>query len=177
MPKKNEFKVLLFITAFVITFSLGFGAYYLYSRYNIEKPLLTQIDKISSVEESWMEKQDNIYTIRITLGRVENLQEKYKQLDEMVREKLGEGQYQIVIDTEDNTILDQVYYDIQPIVYEALANNQYVWMRDEIGRIATQEQLEYKMFIDDNHVYLQFSDGDDYQYYIIDRNGIKHEAA
>ncbi|KUG03807.1 hypothetical protein ASZ90_018769 [hydrocarbon metagenome] len=177
MPKKNEFKIVLFIIAFVITFSLGLGAYYLYSRYNVEKPLLTQIDKLSSVEESVMEKQDSIYRISVTLGRVENVQEIYKQLDGIAAHKLGKGQYQIIINTQNNTIMDRVHYDIQPIVYEALANNQYVWMRDEIGRIAKQEQLEYKMFIDDYRVYLQFRDGDDYQYYIIDRNGSKHEAA
>ncbi len=175
MSKKNEFKIVVFITAFVITFGIGLGGYYLNSRYNIEKPLLTQINSLSSVEDSWMEKQDEIYNINITLGKVENVQEKYKQLDEMAREKLGERQYQIIINKQKNTILDRVYYDIQPIIYEALANSQYVWMKDEIGRIADQEQLEYKIFIDDNRVYLQFSTGDDYQYYIIDRNS-EHEA-
>ena len=177
MPKKNEFKIVLFIIAFVITFSLGLGAYYLYSRYNVEKPLLAQIDGLSSVEESVMDKQDNIYTISVTLGRVENVQEIYKQLDEVARQKLGKRQYQIIINTQNNTIMDRVHYDIQPIVYEALANNQYVWMKDEIGKFARQEQIKYKMFVDDNRVYLQFSDGDDYQYYIVDRNSSKQETA
>ncbi len=176
MSKKNEFKILLFIAAFVITFSLGLGAYYLNSRYNIEKPLLAQIDNLSSVEDSKIEKQDEIYTVTVTLGRVESVQEEYKQLDDMVRGKIGESQYQIIINMENDAKLDQVYYDIQPIVYEALANNEYVWMKDEIGRIASQEQLDYKMFIDDNRVYLQFSDGDNFQYHIIERNDSKQDA-
>ncbi len=176
MPKKNEFKILLFIAAFVITFSLGLGAYYLNSRYNIEKPLLAQIDNLPSVEDSTIEKQDEIYMVTVTLGRVENVQEEYKQLDELIREKLGERPYQITINMENDIKLDQVYYEIQPIVYEALANNQYVWMKDEIGRIASQEQLDYKMFIDDNRVYLQFSDGDDFQYHVIERNSSEQDA-
>ncbi len=177
MSKGNDFKILMFIAVLVITFSLGLGSYYLYSRYNIEKPLLTQIDSLASVEESQLEKQDEIYLLKITLGKVENLQKEYEQIDDMAREKLGANNYQIVLIKQNNTILDQVYYDIQPVIYEALANNQYVWMKDEIGKFARQEQIKYKMFVDDNRVYLQFSDGDDYQYYIVDRNSSKQETA
>ncbi len=176
MSKKKEFKIILFITACVITFSLGLGGYYLHAHYNIEKPLLTQIDKLSSVEASQIEKKDKVYMLRVTLGKVENVQEEYKQLDDLLREKLGDSEYQIIINMPNNSKMDRVYYDIQPIVYEALANNQYVWMKDEIGRIAGQEQLEYRMFIDDKRVYLQFGDGDDYQYRIIERDDVKHDA-
>lgn len=177
MSKKNDFKILLFITALLITFGLALGGNFLHSRYNIEKPLLTQINQLSSVKESSMEKKENIYILRVSLEQVENLQEEFRQLDELARDKLGEGKYQILIEGSDSLELEQVYYQIQPVVYQALANNQYVWMKEQIELIADRDGLEYKMYIDQKHVYLQFNNGDKYQYYIIDRNSSQANTA
>lgn len=176
MSKKNDFKILLFITALLITFGLALGGNFLHSRYNIENPLMAQINELPSVEGSSIEKKDKIYLLRVSLGQVENLQEEYQQLNELVRDKLGEGKYQILIES-DGQELDRIYYDIQPIVYQALANNEYVWMKEQINLIADKDELEYKMFIDQEHVYLQFSHGDQNQYYIIDRSSPKADTA
>jgi 1,4-dihydroxy-2-naphthoyl-CoA synthase len=72
---------------------------------------------------------------------------------------------------------DLVYYQIQPIVYQALANNEFVWMQEQIKLVADKEGLEYKIFIDQEHVYLQFTHGDQNQYYIMDRNSSKGDTA
>ena len=36
LSKKNEFKILIFIMALIITFGLAMGGNYLHARYNIE---------------------------------------------------------------------------------------------------------------------------------------------
>ena len=177
MSKKNEFKTLLFITALLITFGLALGGNFLHSRYNIENPLLAQIQDLPNVEGSSIEKKDHMYLLRVSLAQVENLQEEFKQLDELAKEKLGEGKYQILIEGRDSRDLDLIYYEIQPVVYQALANNQYVWMKEQINLLAEQDGLEYKMFIDEQRVYLQFSHGDQYQYYIIDRSAPQVDTA
>jgi len=170
LPKMNEFKVLLFVMALVLTFSSGLGVHYLYSRYSIEKPLLAQFAEQEAVEEVQIEKIDDIYCINLTLDRVENIQEEYTRIRQAADAKLGSREYELLISGQGNVKLDEVYYEIQPIIYEAMANNRYVWMKDEIKDLAAQEQLDYRMFVDDESVYLQLNDGKYYQYHIIDRD-------
>jgi len=173
---KHEFKVILFIAALVFTVGIGLGAYHLHSLYKVEKPLISGLNNLPSVVNSTVEKKENVYLINISLGQVENLQEEFEQLDELARSKLGEGKYRISINRSQGTGLDQLYYDIQPIIYEALANNHYVWMHDQLKQTAAKDGLEYKMYLDEQRVYLQFSNGKDYQYYVIDRYFSKQDS-
>ena len=177
MSKKNEFKILIFIMALIITFGLAMGGNYLHARYNIENPLLAQIKDLPGVESITIEKKDDLYLLQVSLGYVVNLHEEYKQLVELVRDKLGQEKYQILVEGSDSRELDLVYYQIQPIVYQALANNEFVWMQEQIKLVADKEGLEYKIFIDQEHVYLQFTHGDQNQYYIMDRNSSKGDTA
>lgn len=107
MSKKNEFKILIFIMALIITFGLAMGGNYLHARYNIENPLLAQIKDLPGVESITIEKKDDLYLLQVSLGKVDNLQEEYKQLDELVRDKLGQEKYQILVEeaTAGNWIL------------------------------------------------------------------------
>lgn len=171
LSKKGDFKVYLFITAFAATVIVGMGIYYLYNRFSIEEPLIAQFNAIEGVKATYIEKDKDIYLITFLLEPVENIQHQYEQLEAVADTKLGNAKYELMLNGHGSSELEQVYYHIQPVVYQALADNQYVWMRDEINKLTVQENVGWNMYIDANRLYLQLSDGDSYQYYIFERAG------
>jgi hypothetical protein len=65
LSKKNEFKILIFIMALIITFGLAMGGNYLHARYNIENPLLAQIKDLPGVESITIEKKDDLTAAQV----------------------------------------------------------------------------------------------------------------
>jgi hypothetical protein len=174
LAKKNEFKIYLFITAFIATFCIGAGVYYIYNRFSVEEPLVAKFNAIEGIRETHIEKTKDQYTITFDLEPVENIQQKYDQLATVADAKLGNENYELILKGQSSSKLDSIYYEIQPVVYQALAEDQYVWMKNEINMLADKENFSWSMYIDANRLYLQLSEGNSYQYYVFERTGSKN---
>ncbi len=173
MSNKSDFKYLSLIAAFVVCLGVCLGGYFLYNRLQVEKPLTAALEEQQSVNEVEILKEEGIYSIHISLAKVDNVQEEYKQLEGIVHEKMGNRPYEISIEGNGDKDLESIYAEMQPVLYEGLANHQYVWMDKTIADYSEARGIKFSLFVDDERIYLQFIDKDSYQYHILSKESTK----
>ncbi|MBC7076129.1 MAG: hypothetical protein H5T98_08745, partial [Syntrophomonadaceae bacterium] len=101
---------------------------------------------------------------------VDNIQEEYEKINQVINSKLEKETYDIKIQDDGNRKLQEFSDQLQPAVYEALAHNRYVWLEEEIAEKSAENQLNYRIFVDEKHLYLQLEDGSKYIYKIFNRD-------
>ncbi|MDD3267743.1 MAG: hypothetical protein PHX14_00345 [Syntrophomonadaceae bacterium] len=167
--KKYEFRVLISIIALILSLGALLAAFYYYKELGIKRPLAHQIETIELVRSVNIEEKGQKYEIEVSLNKVSDIQEPYQKIIEKVEASLEPGDYQLVIKDQRNTSLQNKFKDMQPAVYEALANKRFIWLDEEIARQLQKTNMKHKIFIDEEHLYLQINDGSSYLYEIINR--------
>jgi len=168
MPNK-QFKILVFIITLILALGVFLGSYALYKKFGVEKPLLEQLSAVPAVERVSMEKEGKKYIFEIELKKIENIQEEYTEINQVISSRLEEGGYEIRIKGNGNEKLKEFFNELQPAIYEALAYDRYVWLEEEIARKSAENQINYKMFVDEKYLYLQLEDESKYIYKIFNR--------
>jgi len=168
--RNKQFKVLAFITSLVLALGVFLGSYAFYKKFEVEQPLLEQLSAMPSVEQVSMEKEKGEYVFDIKLKKVDNIQEEYEKINQVINSKLEKETYDIKIQDDGNRKLQEFSDQLQPAVYEALAHNRYVWLEEEIAEKSAENQLNYRIFVDEKHLYLQLEDGSKYIYKIFNRD-------
>lgn len=103
----------------------------------------------------------------ITLNKVDNLMVTYQKIDDILKQ----GKYKINIIDKENTRLKNAYYDVQFALYEASARNDFVSMKATLDKRIPEYNIDnYKIFIDDNNIYVQMEQGSGYLYKVIPRH-------
>ncbi|MEN6463244.1 MAG: hypothetical protein ABFC94_17980 [Syntrophomonas sp.] len=165
--KKNEFKFFIAIVALVVVSATFFGSYWLYNQYGVEKPLANRINSIAGVENVTIGNQDRELTIDVQLKNIDNLQSKYEEIKKAIDSVVKNKQYQLNIKYQRDEKLQNAYDNVQLMVYEAIANNRYLWLKEQMK--PELKGITYKLFVDENRLYIQMQDGDHFLYEVINR--------
>lgn len=163
--KNNEFKVMISILSLVIALAIFLAGFTLYNKLGIIEPLTNELESIKAVKEVNVIKE-NDYTIKVTLNQVNNFDEVYNDIKKIVEKKLNDKPYEIILVDYPNAKLNERYVSLQPAIYQALANHEFVWLN---GELAKKTDITYTLLIDDNYLYIQLVDGDFYIYKVIKR--------
>ena len=167
--KKIEFRVLISILALLLSLGALLAAFYYYKELGIKRPIADEIKSVELVRSVKIDEKGQKYEIEVSLNKVGDIQEAYREIAEKVEASLEPGDYQLFVKDQRNTGLQNKFKALQPAVYEALANNRFIWLDEEIGRQLQNTNLKHKLFIDEKHLYLQIIDGNSYLYEIINR--------
>lgn len=165
--KKNEFKIIIALAALAVASAVFFGSYWLYNQYGVEKPLADKIESINGVDNVTINNKDRELSIEVEMKHIDNLQTKYKEIQKVIDSDAKDDQYQLVIKDRRNQKLQDAYENVQLAVYQAIANNQYLWLKEQIK--PELKGINYKLFVDENCLYIQMKDGDHYLYEVINR--------
>ncbi|MEN6326888.1 MAG: hypothetical protein ABFD18_11865 [Syntrophomonas sp.] len=168
--KKNEFRVLIAILALILSLGALLAAFYLYKEWGIKEPIVNEIKTIESVHDVKIEEKGQKYEIQVHLNKASDIQKPYQVIVEKVEASLAPEDYQLIIKDQRNARLQTMFNDLQPAIYEALANNQFIWLDEEIAKQLQKTNMKHRIFIDEEHLYLQIIDGNSYLYEIINRN-------
>jgi hypothetical protein len=164
--KNNEFKYIIAVISLVAVSAIFFGGYWLYNRYGVEKPLNDQIESISGVENVTINNRNRELVIDVKLKYVDNLQSTYTKIKEVTDAEI-KNEYKLNITDQRNKNLQDAYDNVQLMVYEAIANNNYLWLKEQMEPVLKGKT--YKIFVDENNLYIQMHDGDHFLYEIINR--------
>jgi predicted RND superfamily exporter protein len=169
--KNGEFRIKIAIIAAIITFMGLFGSYKLYMIYNVEKPLEQSIRTISGVKQvSLSRKGQGKYEIKIKLDRVDNIQEKYTQIESLTEKKLRAAAYEIQIEDNRDTKLRKFSNYAQLALYQAGEKNEYLWLNQTLQEKAKDAGISCTLLVDGQRVYIQADDGTSYMYIIMPHN-------
>lgn len=162
----NKYKKIFL--SFVLTFLLLAGIFKLYqgAYYN---QTVKKIKQIPGVVDAVVKKSDGEYMVIVKAGKVSHFNIMYESVQEVIKSRYKK--YNIkVIDNRDDYLSD-VYYRIHFAIYEAAANNDFVSMKLTIDKVLANIDLDsYKIFVDDNNVYVQLIKGNKYLYEVVPRH-------
>lgn len=164
--KNSEFKVLLAILSTILALAIFLGCFSAYNRFGVRRPIVNNIMSLESVNKVQIDKQKE-YVVTVYLGKVDNLQETYIRIDEIIAKKLEPGKYCIKIVDKRDAELEKVFVELQPVIYEALAGSRYIWLKDQVQGLGMQ--AEGNLFIDEQRIYIQVIKGNSYMYEVIER--------
>lgn len=167
--KNSELRIIVVIISLGVFLGASMGSYYLYEKFMVKKPLIEKLASMPNISNVYVDENDDGFIIEFQLDKVENIEKELIQVNEKIKTILKDKKYDVNIKDRRNQKLELLFDDVQVAVYDAMANNKFVWLNQELARYIEPTGMTYKMLIDDKHLYLQFEDGNDYLYEIIDR--------
>lgn len=172
----NIKRVLIFLLVFL---SILFLANYVYRVYYIEKPLKEFYENSSIVKSYEIINKNNIKEINLTLKQVDNLKDAYNSLLVGTEKVLNNKKFIIKLENDKNADekLNEFYYKIQFIVYEAIQKGEFLKMSQYIMAESQRNNINSKLYIDEKNLYIQLNDEDKYLYKIISRTDTPYWAA
>ncbi len=168
--KNNDFRILFSIAALMLSLGIFLGAYNIYIKLGIEKPLITELSALEGVRQVHLNKVDKGYEIKIDLIRMDNIQKMHIDINRILHERLKDKDYELQIGDRRNEELQGCFDNLQPAIYEAIAENRYIWLEGQLAKKAKSKGIDYAMYIDKRYLYLQLYDESQYLYEIIERN-------
>ncbi|HRX20418.1 MAG TPA: hypothetical protein P5273_01760 [Syntrophomonadaceae bacterium] len=169
--KQPDKRIITAAISLLVTFSLLLGGYSFYNNYIVKKPLLQALKDVDGVQDVKVSKEEGQYRITVVLDEVENLQSSYVKLDETSTTYLARKGYELQIADHRSQQLTDLYDQMQPYIYEALAKNNYIWLQEEISRqlLHNSPDTEYRFSIDGDRIYLQLTQEQKSLYAVIPR--------
>ncbi len=165
---KVNYVIIIVIIALIIYFTGNF----IINRYNIEKPLLSEIVDIEGIKNCQLEESNGITKLIITLNNSADLYQIYHEVNNKATEKLGNDKYTIKINNKENKNLQNVYFKAHYAIFEGIATKKFTAMNENIENIAQENNLmDYKLWIDNQNIYLKLADRETVLYRIISRTG------
>ena len=168
MMKNSEFKIITAAISLFVTLTILLGGYSLYNKYLVEKPLTTQLAGLPTVKSTKITKVDSEYLIQVQLKQVDNIQDSYNQIESTINRKIKNDKYKIEIQDASSKELGHFYYELQPLLYQGLSGQQYLWLDEQIKERSINKGIESQLYVDDKRVYLQLKAADSYLYKTFD---------
>ena len=138
------------------------GGQHLVNQYDYQVPLQQAVAADKSVTSFTVsdQGQSTIYQVRFQPGG--NLEEEWQGLNNILAAKTGGHAYRIEpLDNPDPT-LTQVYYNSQYAIYDALARGTFQAMAEQVQTQAKAAGVTAGLWVDDQNIYLDLSDGGHY---------------
>ncbi|MFY9323316.1 MAG: hypothetical protein WAO72_04135 [Syntrophomonadaceae bacterium] len=176
MMKKGEFRIAIVILTVIFTVAILFGGYSAYKVYAIEKPVKAQLSSLQSVSHVTVDKEKKTYGISMKLESVDNLQSVYNHIEKVLNQRFAEDAYDLQIIDNRNEKLDDFYAKLQPVIQQAAAQSEFVWLDEQLSKKGSEMQLVYDLWVDEQRIYIQIHDGEHYLYVIINRSDINSNS-
>lgn len=154
--------------SFLVTLLLLAGAFKVYQNV-YDNQTINMVKQVRGVLNVEIKKsaEENIITVKA--GKVDDFSKMYESIQQVIKSRYKKYDIKVVDNRDD--YLNKIFYRIHFAIYEAAANNDFVYMKSVIDKNLANIDLDsYKVFIDDNNVYVQLIKGDKYLYEIIPRN-------
>lgn len=170
MPNIGQIRIPVIIIALLITVGLLLGSLRLYNYFYVEQTVQKSITQIESVTETNVSNSNGEYTVQVKLNWNQNLQGIYNELDQIGKQYFRNTTYSIQVLDKRNQRLNNLFIDLQPLIYETLAKDEFVRMNNGVGKQVEKMDMDYYLQVDQDNVYISIRDGDYYLYEITQRH-------
>jgi len=165
----RNFQVKYFLLALVICLAVFTGLFRVYQDRMIEKPIREQIIQSLKTDSVEVAKKDGVYTVEVKLKQAGDIKADYAVVEEAASKKIKEENYTISMVDHRTEKLQQDYDDLQLRIYEAMAKDNYLWLEEQIKSQALERKYQYKLYLDEDKLYLEIKNQDGFLYEVIDR--------
>jgi len=132
-----------------------FSVQWVYQKYIFQNPINMILSGNEAVESYQISTEGKQVKITLTFKDTADLMQSYNELQKELTQKMGRRSFYFVLqDSRDNS-LQQVWYNSQFAVYQAIAQGSYQSMAEEIKREAGAAGIEAKINIDEKNIYIR----------------------
>lgn len=149
----------------VFFLTLLVGGQWAFRQQYIEDPLGEQICRLDNVAAVSFMKSSGHHVVQVELNGFGNIYREYQEVEATLQGK----DYEIVFLDQPNEKLKSLEESLQPAIYQALAQNEYLWLQQYLIDQAQAYDCEALYYLDNERLYLQLSDEKDYIYRMISR--------
>ncbi|MDI3309993.1 MAG: hypothetical protein QJR05_00960 [Thermoanaerobacterium sp.] len=153
-----------------VTLVLGvlLGGFNLYQNRILPEKISNDIKSSNNVQSADVSIGNSGYTANIKLKKVDNLMTAYKDIEKIVEKYPVKVDIKIVDNPNDK--LNNLFYEDQFAIYQAIQNGDYIDMSKIIDKNGIEKGAKTNVYIDGSNIYLSIYDGQNYLYKIIPRN-------
>lgn len=169
--KNGQIKIITVLIVLGVTLGLLLFMQRFYTNSFVEKPVIVELQKIAFVDKVEVNKAKGFYEFNVQIKQAGNVQYEYNKVDSVIKENIKGKDYQLNLKDKTDPHLDKAMELMELSIYEAMAKNNYMWLDETIRHMAQQDNFTYKLFIDDQRLYIQLADGKHFRYEIIERGG------
>lgn len=173
--EKGNIKIVTVLIVLGISLGLLLGVQKYYNNSFVKEPVKQSLEQLSFVESVDASQVNGIYDYRVQIKKYGNVQYEYQKVDELIAADLEGKEYQFTLLDHRSPKLQKDLEDLQLSIYEAMAKNNYLWLDEIFRQKAAANGFSYKLYIDDERLYIQLKDQDAFLYEIIERSSPQSE--
>jgi len=167
------FRLPVVAAAFIIGSLLIFGGHFFIQKYFVNEPISEYLGSYSDVKGFEIVDNSGKTQVKVVLEPVSNIAETYRDLELELQARLGPNT-ELVVTGSSSQRLDDLYYEFHFALYEAVQKGNFSEMHLEAERLfAGTEGATYRLFVDEERIYLQLSQEPSYLYKIVSREEAK----
>lgn len=159
------------LVTFAIVFGILLGGLQLYQNKLLPDKISKDISGVKYVKSVTIQSAAQGYTANIKLDRVDDLMNTYKDIEKETAKYPVKIDIRIVDNPNDR--LNNIYYNGQFAIYEAIQKGDYIKMNEVIKNNAQKAGALSSIYIDRENIYVDLRDGSNYLYRIIPREPVK----
>lgn len=167
----SDLKPKIIIGAALLCSLVLFGMYYGYTKFLVDTPLVERVNSFEEVEMVDFDAREKV--LKVKIADKTNLPEIYQQL----LKEIGTTGYQLeIIDNPSEQLLNY-FYRAQFIIQEAINNGNYQEMLLQLEKMAKDENIMAKFYLDEQYLYLDLVEGESELVTILSRKPILRDVS
>jgi hypothetical protein len=149
------------VVAIVVVMTAGV----LYVGYNewqfrlVHSPLQDKLMQFAGVTSVELHNKQHMTVLAISIDQAAQFPQVACQISKLIRQEMQNGASEIVWEDSPNTHLQEVYEQLNLILYEASRTYQFVLMQERIEKIAQAQGVSYQIGVDEESIYLSLQEG------------------
>jgi DNA-directed RNA polymerase subunit L len=162
--------------AFIITVACLYIVQAIWLSNAVHLPLdkaLNDIDGVIAVTLDDNNKISDNATIYVTLDDTSNIQKTYIEISTKIEQTLKSSEYTLEIKDNRSTELEEMYYDIHYYIQKAMVDGDFPLLDAKVREKADLAGAAAKVYVDEEHIYLQISKSDHTLYSVVSRQSSK----
>ncbi len=168
--KNGQLKVVTVLIVLGVTLGLLLFAQKYYNSSFVERPVIKALQEIKFVDNVNVSKLEDVYYFKVQIKQVGNIQYEYNKVNDVIKDNIKGKDYQLDVGSKPNEKLQNELEYLELSIYEAMAKNNYIWLDEIFRQAAKQDSFTYKLFIDEQRLYIQLADQDHFLYEVIERS-------
>lgn len=168
--KNGQMKIVLVLVVLGATLGTLIFIQNFYVNRFVERPVEKALQEVKFVDSVMVKKDDSIYQFTVKIKKAGNVQYEYTKVDSVIKENIKGKEYQLQLtDNRNEKLANELEY-LELSIYEAMAKDNYIWLDEIFRETARQDQIGYKLFIDEQRLYIQLVDQEHFLYEVIERS-------
>ena len=149
-------KIPIIVFSLLAGLALIFGAQWLYQKYSFQEPLNAKLSQNKSIESFYIKNEGRQLQVHVAIQYDQDLMQSYKEISkELTRTMMGRKSFQIILEDSPDEVLNQVWYNAQYAVYQAVFQGSFQDMALAVNREALSLGAETQINLDQGNIYIR----------------------